>query len=125
MRYIYNYVYYQIYQLISKWKRYNARESAILYLSAILCFITIPVILGAVSKFIGVPPKWLFFLTGGICCLLIYWFNKRYFERNNRIKEIHQQFKNQTGFQNKIGLVIIILLIISAPLLFFLILTLF
>lgn len=125
MRYAYNYIYYHIYQFISRWKKYNARESAILYLSAILCFITLPIVWGAISEYIGKLPKWLFFLICGIYCLLIYWLNKRYFERNNRIKEIRGQFKNQTGFQNKIGLIIIILLLISAPVLFFLTLTLF
>lgn len=124
MRYTYNYVYYHIYQLTSKWRKYNARESAILYLSVILCLITMPFVFGIISKLFGSIPKGWFFIIGGIHCLLIYWLNKKYFERKNYLKKILDQFKNESDFQRKLGLLISLLLLIMSPVLFFLLLTL-
>ena len=42
MKIVYGYLYYHLYDLVSRVRKQNARESAILYLSVAICILTIP-----------------------------------------------------------------------------------
>jgi hypothetical protein len=56
---------------------------------------------------------------------VIYFLNKKYFERKNKLNEIMQKFKNENLLQRRLGYIVVILLLLSAFPLFFSFLSLF
>ncbi|HET9056595.1 MAG TPA: hypothetical protein VFN30_07100 [Chitinophagaceae bacterium] len=124
MKAIYNYLYYHLYSLISVVRRFNARESAILYLSAIIAFLTMPFISSLLSKLLSGSYRLLFILLLGVYCALIVYLNKKYFEKGERIKKIVHQFKNESILQRRVGYGVVVLAFLFSIAAFFIFLSL-
>lgn len=119
MKVVYGYLYYHLYDLVSRVRKLNARESAILYLSVAICLLTIPFLGSVLFKLVGHIPKGLFFaFILGYGSLVVY-MNKKYFENEKRLKAISSLFKNESLFQRRIGHAIVVILFIASIALFF------
>ena len=118
MRTIYNYIYYHLFDLVSRFRKLNARESAILYLSTIVFFLTMPFVAGAI-RFIGSMPSGVFMTLVVGYGFLISYLNKRYFENPHRLKQIIQKFKNESLILKRIGYFVVVGLFLSSLILFF------
>lgn len=123
---IYDYIYYHLYGLVSKIRKLNSRESTLLYLTIVLFFITSPFVLILINSILKYAESQLIFmiLTLGYG-FVIYFLNKKYFEKKNKLNEIMQQFKNENLLQRRLGYIVVILLLLSSFPLFFLFLSLF
>ena len=122
MKRVYRYLYFHLFSLVSSYRKETARESAILYLSTIVFFITLPFIGLLISYSIGSGFRPLRFVIVIGYAMLIHYFNKRYFERKQRIKLILGEFGNETKLQRRIGHVVAVLALIGSLLLFIMIL---
>ncbi|KIC89060.1 hypothetical protein HY58_18940 [Flavihumibacter sp. ZG627] len=119
MKVIYGYLYYHLYDLVSKVRKLNARESAILYLSVAICLLTIPFLGSFMFKLFGHVHKFIFFaFILGYGSLVVY-MNKKYFDNHKRLKEISSLFKNESNFQRRIGHATVVILFIASIALFF------
>ena len=119
---VYDYLYFHLFELVSKIRKLNARESTLLYLSAILFFITSPfvfAVLSLVLKYVNAELLYMVLSLGyGI---LIYFINKKYFERTNKLKDIKQKSEKEGIVQKRIGYCVVVLLFLSSfPLFLFL-----
>ncbi len=126
MKAVYNYLYYHIFDLVSKIRSNNARESTISYLSVSIVFLTIPFIFGFINRYIINRPSLVLFLIvilgyGAI----IFFLNKKYFENKKRISSILSRFKNESLFQRRIGYLIAVVFFLLSLVLFFIFLNLF
>ncbi|MFT3945342.1 MAG: hypothetical protein QM763_00095 [Agriterribacter sp.] len=115
---VYDYIYYHFFELVSKYKKVGARESALLYISVIIYFLTLPFAMVSLISLFKVH-KIFFFILGLIYAWGIYFLNKRYFERTKKIKAINQRFRGESTLQRRIGYVMVILLLLSSFVLFF------
>ncbi len=122
---MYSYLYYYLYELVSRIRRFNARESAIIYLSAIISFLTIPFVGFLLSTVLSTKYNFVFILLLGVYSFLIFYINKRYFEKEGRLKGIYSKFKYQSILQRKIGYVVVVSTFFLSLLLFFIFLSLF
>ena len=119
MKIVYGYLYYHLYDLVSRVRKQNARESAILYLSVGICLPTIPFLGSVLFKLFGHISKGVFFaFILGYGSLVVY-VNKKYFENEKRLKTISSLFKNESLFQRRIGHAIVVILFIASIALFF------
>lgn len=118
---IYDYIYYHLYELVSKIRKISSRESTLLYLTIILFFITSPFILILISSiFKSAESQLVFMLLNLGYGFVIYLLNKKYFERKNKLNEIMKKFKNESLLQRRVGYIVVILLLLSSfPLFFF------
>ena len=84
---IYDYIYYHLYDLVSKIRKHNSRESTLLYLTIVLFFITSPFVLILINSILKYAESQLIFmiLTLGYG-FVIYFLNKKYFEKKNKLK---------------------------------------
>ena len=123
---IYDYIYYHLHELVSKIRKMNSRESTLLYLTIILFFITSPFIVILISSILKYAESQLVFMILSLGYgFVIYFLNKKYFERKNKLNEIMQKFKDENLLQRRFGYIIVILLLLSSFPLFFLFLSLF
>ena len=96
----------------------NARESAILYVSAIIFFLTMPFIAALIKSF-GKMPREAFMILIVVYSLLIFFFNKRYFENAGRIRQMGLKFGGESLIQKRIGYCVVIALALISFILFF------
>jgi len=122
---MYSYLYYHLYELVSTIRRFNARESAIIYLSAIVSFLTIPFVGFLLSTVLPSKYNLIFIILLGGYSFLVFYINKKYFEKESRLKGIYSKFKNQSTLQRKIGYVVVVLTFFLSLVLFFIFLSLF
>jgi hypothetical protein len=117
---IYDYIYYHFFDLISKYRKTNARESALLYISIIVYFLTLPLIILPLHFHLMSNLPSIFFI---LLCLgyagIIYFFNKRYFEKSKRIRDINKRFISENLLQRRVGYMAVILVLLSSFILFF------
>ena len=106
---IYNYIYYHLFELVSQIRKLNARESAILYLSAIIFFLTMPFV-AAGFRYIGNVPRTVFLIVILGYSFVIVFLNTKYFQRSHKIKEVSQKFENESLAQKRIGYGVVIAL---------------
>mgnify|MGYP007016125650 CR=1 FL=1 len=119
MKIVYGYLYYHLYDLLSRLRKLNARESAILYLSVAICLLTIPFLGSILFKLVGQIPKFVFFgFILGYGSLIVY-MNKKYFENKKRLKAISSRFKNESLFKRRIGRSIVVIFFVTSIALFF------
>ena len=119
MKILYEYLYYHLYDLVSKGRKMNARESAILYLSIAVCIMTLPFLGLVLFKLFGQISKGVFFsFILGYGSLVVY-LNKKYFENEKRLKTIIGRFKNENMLQKRSGHIIVIILFIGSIISFF------
>jgi hypothetical protein len=122
MRKFYNYLYFCFYDLGLGLKNRQARESALLYLSAIIAMPLLPVPVQLYNAFFGPPP---FIITAALCLLLgyfIYYLNKKAIDKK-RLQEIKAQFTLQPRTPKYVGRIFAIFLLIGSVILFFVVLT--
>ncbi len=115
---IYSYIYYHLFDLVSRIRKLNARESAILYISAIVFFLTMPFIAVCI-KLIGNTSRGEFIFLIFVYSFLVFFLNKKYFEKSYKLKEISQKFKNESAIQKRIGYSIVVGLFLLSLVLFF------
>jgi hypothetical protein len=104
---------------VSGIRRFNARESAIIYLSAIISFLTIPFVGFLLSTVLSRKYNFIFIISLAVYGFLIFYLNKRYFEKEQRLKGIYSKFKNQSILQRRIGYVVVVLTFFISIILFF------
>ena len=115
---IYDYIYYHFFGLVSRYRKINARESALLYIAAIIYFLTLPFAIIPLYSIYNFSSIFFMIFALGYAAL-IYFLNKKYFGSSKRIKRINQRFKNESVLQRKIGYTTVILLLLSSFALFF------
>jgi hypothetical protein len=119
MKVVFGYLYYHLYDLVSRVRKLNARESAILYLSVSICLLTIPLLGSFLVKLLGYVPKSLFItFILGYASLIVY-LNKKYFDNKKRLNAISNMFKNESVFQRRIGHATVVMFFIASITLFF------
>jgi hypothetical protein len=115
---VYDYIYYHFFELVSKYRKVSARESALLYIAVIIYFLTLPFIIVPLYSMIKSPKIFLMLLSLGYGGL-IHFLNKKYFERTKKIRAINQKFRDESTLQKRIGYAVVILLLLSSFVLFF------
>lgn len=119
---VYGYIYYHLFDLVARFRKPNARESAILYISTIVFFLTLPFFAAAI-KFLGSMPRGIFITLIVAYGFLISYLNKRYFEKSYRLKQIGNKFKNESLTQKRVGYGVVIGLFLLSLVLFFIFLS--
>ena len=107
-----------MFDLVSKYRKINARESTLLYIAVIIYFLTLPFILVPVYSITKLPKSFFMVLVLGYAGL-IYYLNKRYFERKNKLRKINEAFRNESVLQKRIGYSVVVILLLSSFVLFF------
>lgn len=115
---IYDYTYYYIFELVSSLRKRNARESALLYLTLITYLLTAPfIIVSFYSTF--KPSQSLTIAVILIYAGVVYSFNKKYFARAQKIRDISRKFKPESTLQKRIGYSVVIFLFLLSFVSFF------
>jgi hypothetical protein len=122
MRRFYNYLYFCFYDLGLGLKNRQARESALLYLSAIIAMPLFPVLAQLYNTFFGPPSFTIFAALSLPLAFFIYYLNKRAFDKK-RLQEIKAQFSLRPGSTKYIRRIFAIFLLIGSVVLFFVVLT--
>ncbi|RBL92279.1 hypothetical protein DF182_06725 [Chitinophaga flava] len=117
----YRYLYIHIYKGCAKVRRYNAKYSALLYLSLISILLTLPFFVLIISRF-GKMPKALFFLLSMSFAYLVYLANKKVLYNKKSFKQSLRLFNLENNLQRSIGYIVSFILLASSPVLFILIL---
>jgi hypothetical protein len=119
----YHYLFYYITYNSNRIRKYNSRESAILYLSAIVFFYTFPFIGKAISAFDHKSSSTLFFVIALLYGFLIVYVNKKYFEKQSNYRRIINKFENASQSQILFGRVVAWMVLLSSFIAFILILS--
>lgn len=124
MSILYDYLYYHSFLLFSLIRKVNAREGAILYLTILLFVSSLPLFVFLFHDFLLNSTLFLLFSVGyGVA---LYYLNKRYFEKKEKVKKIIKRYKDESKVLNFLGFFVVVALYIFAFfVLFFLIKTLF
>jgi len=122
MSYLFRYIYYHFYVLVSKLKKRNIRESTILYVSCIVFFITFPALVFILYNLFSFIPKWFFLAMGALYTYLIHVLNLRYFERPGVLKTTLKEYRKESKGYKILGCTIVIILLILSPVVGFLVL---
>ena len=115
---MYSYLYFHLYELVSGIRRFNARESAIIYLSVIISFLTIPFVGFLLSKVLSAKYNFIFIIILGSYSFFVFYINKKYFDKESRLKGIYSKFKTQSILQRKSGYLVVILFFFLSLVLF-------
>jgi len=109
MKSLYHYVYFHLYDFVLSVRKVNARESAVLYLTVMVFFITLPLFVFIFDQlFYKGMNKVIFMTSGFVYSLLIYYLNKRYFENSRRWKQIISKYSIGDSKKRKIGHIVVI-----------------
>lgn len=119
------YLYFHIYILVRSYIRFNARESAILYFSAIVNFITLSFVMVIIWKVFGELHKRVFLAICLAYSCGLYFVIKRHFGNVDEMKKIIRQFEKESKLERTIGTALVILQLAVSPIIFFLTLSLF
>lgn len=124
MSILYDYLYYHSFLLFSLIRKVNAREGAILYLTILLFVSSLPLFVFLFHDFLLNSTSFLLFSLGyGVA---LYYLNKRYFEKTEKVKKIIKRYEDESKVLNFLGFFVVVALYIFAFfVLFFLIKTLF
>lgn len=120
MRALYKYLYIHLYKLTSKKGRRNTKYGALMYLNMIFICLALPIEMVLFSRVIRFPNI-LFIIVSGVFVVLLYLINKRIIYNRKAFKEALLQFNAETRSQKTIGYAVSLLLLISSPVLFVLI----
>lgn len=101
---VYKYIFFHLYEFVNHRGWRNPRESAILYISLIITFLTIPFIIALEVKV--AMPKILFLTIFVAYGFVIFWLNKRYIEQKTVLIAILNRFKYETSKGKKMGYII-------------------
>lgn len=115
----YHYLFYYTQYNVIKIRPLNSRESTILYVSAILFFLTMPFIALGTVELLGKDSRVAFYVVIlGYACL-IYFLNKSYFERKNVFMEVTKKYRGQSSAQILVGRTVAWLSLAASFVLFF------
>lgn len=124
MSILYDYLFYHSFLLFSLIRKVNAREGAILYLTILLFVSSLPLFVFLFHDFL--LNSTLFLLFSLVYGVALYYLNKRYFEKKEKVKEIIKRYEDESKVLNFLGFFVVVALYIFAFfVLFFLIKTLF
>jgi hypothetical protein len=118
----YHYLFYYTQYNVNKIQPINSRESAILYVSVIVFFLTIPFITAGIAEIIGKGLKGVFYAMILSYGYLIYFLNKSYFEKNKIYVQVANKYKRHTKAQIAVGRTIAWISLAASFALFFFIL---
>lgn len=99
----YHYLFYYTQYNVNKIRPLNSRESAILYVSAILFFLTMPFIAVGTAELVGKDLRVVFYAVILGYAYLIYCLNKNYFERKKVCMQLISKYKGQSNAQILVG----------------------
>lgn len=117
------YIYFHFYDLISRYKKYNAREAAVNYLTWIIFFLSFPLIGWIVFKLGGKEHFLAFIISFLLYGLFIHYLNLKIIQRKIFLKELLRKYSHQNNFKKIIGYIVVISLLIFSPLIGFFILS--
>jgi hypothetical protein len=115
----YHYLFYFTQYNVNKIRPLNARESAILYVSAIVFFLTMPCIAKGIVEVIGKGQRGIFYAVLLGYGFLIYYLNKSYFEKKKVYIQVAEKYKKQSSAQIAVGRTIAWLSLAASFFLFF------
>lgn len=102
----YHYLFYYLHYNASRVRRYQSRETAIIYLSVIVFLYTTPFIAVGIHSMYPKPPAVLFYVVPLAYAFLVFYFNKRHFERKDTFAHIMNRYKRDIKPSVVIGRVI-------------------
>ena len=114
-----HYLFYYTQYNVNKVRPLNSRESAILYVSAILFFLTMPFIAIGTAEVLGKDSRVAFYVVISAYAYLIYYLNKSYFERKKVYLQVTNKYKRQSSGQILVGRTVAWLSLAASFVLFF------
>ena len=118
----YHYLFYYLQYNASRIRKYQSRETAIIYLSVIVFFYSTPFIAAGTHSIYSNPPEVLFYGVLLAYAFLIFYGNKRHFERKDIYAHIMNRYKRDSKSFVLLGRVIAWVVFISSFAAFLLIL---
>ncbi len=109
---LYDYLYYHSFLLFSLIRKVNAREGAILYLTILLFVSSLPLFVFLFHDFLLNSTLFLLFSIGYGAAL--YYLNKRYFEKKEKVKNIIKRYEDESKVLNYFGFFVVVALYIFA-----------
>lgn len=118
----YHYLFYYLNYNTSRIRKYNSREAAIIYLSVIVFFYTMPFVAVGIHSINSQTPKVLFYGVVLAYGFLVFYLNKRYFENKSTYVNIMNRYKRGNKTAVAIGRVVAWVVLITSLAVFLLIL---